>query len=103
MFAIKRPNANICQENVKEKQRNLRVPSKRVAIVSKNVFWGANSPFRAGIGKKRNRDFDLLTTLFESVQKRIEKKKKTNHHSQEGCNKKIHFMALNAQVLILFN
>lgn len=27
-----------------------RVPSNLVAIVSKNVFWGANSPFRAGIG-----------------------------------------------------
>lgn len=43
-------------KNVRSKKENdeltmnLRVPSKRVAIVSRNVFWGANSPFRAGIG-----------------------------------------------------
>ena len=28
---------------------NLRVPSNRVAIVSKNVFWGAKRPFRPGM------------------------------------------------------
>ena len=28
---------------------NLRVPSNLVAIVSKNVFWGAKSPFRPGM------------------------------------------------------
>lgn len=27
----------------------LRVPSKRVAIVSRNVFWGARRPFITGI------------------------------------------------------
>lgn len=50
------------QINFERKQsNNLRVPSKRVAIVSRNVFWGANSPFRVGIGcKYRNRCFDLL-------------------------------------------
>lgn len=32
-----------------EQTKYSRVPSKRVAMVSRNVFWGANSPFRAGI------------------------------------------------------
>lgn len=32
----------------------LRVPSNRVAMVSKNVFCGANSPFLAGIEKSEN-------------------------------------------------
>lgn len=38
-----------CMEYIKIHCLYLRVPSKRVAIVSKNVFWGANSPRRAGI------------------------------------------------------
>ncbi len=42
---------------------NLRVPSKRVAIVSRNVFWGARSPFRAGIGAGRNLDLYLTSPM----------------------------------------
>jgi hypothetical protein len=32
----------------------LRVPSKRVAIVSRNVFCGANNPLRVGIAARLN-------------------------------------------------
>lgn len=57
-----------------DKKENLRVPSKRVAIVSKNVFWGARSPLRVGIGwMYRNRGFDLLTA---STKRQISKKGK---------------------------
>lgn len=31
------------------KRTNLRVPSNRVAMVSRNVFWGASNPFITGI------------------------------------------------------
>lgn len=41
----------------KKKGINLRVPSKRVAIVSKKVFWGASSPFLAGIGGSVKRGY----------------------------------------------
>lgn len=49
---------------------NSRVPSKRVAIVSKNVFWGARSPFLAGIDRSVNRvPFRLVQYTAEETPK----------------------------------
>lgn len=53
-----------------KKKSNLRVPSKRVAMVSKNVFWGAKSPFRVGIViAYLNRSFDLFTAELPEIKK----------------------------------
>jgi hypothetical protein len=57
-------NISMAAESIGHKRTSkffihLRVPSKRVAIVSRKVFCGARSPFRAGIGAYRNRDLYL--------------------------------------------
>lgn len=52
---------------------NSRVPSKRVAMVSKNVFWGASRPLRAGIWYRSS-----FRRWLESTDER--RNKKGNHH-----------------------
>lgn len=39
----------VCGDDAKKLQGYSRVPSNRVAMVSRKVFWGAKSPLRAGI------------------------------------------------------
>lgn len=56
--------------------RYLRVPSKRVAIVSRKVFWGASSPLRTGIPRTAH---PAHTTLHLRTNM---KKKLTNNYKK---------------------
>ncbi|CAH2009747.1 unnamed protein product [Acanthoscelides obtectus] len=64
MFGAHGTKSNLIQDN---SNLYLRVPSNLVAIVSRNVFWGAKRPLRAGMGpgnlRKQVKDEDTDQAL----------------------------------------
>ena len=68
-FLLKQRQILVDIKKAHMQKTNLRVPSKRVAIVSKKVFCGAKSPFRAGIGGYRNRDLSLTSPTLHRGKK----------------------------------